>query len=121
MPNNRKKIEELMQMAGEVQEDSRNVQDFDKLREIKEQIGQVWKSEEAYWFQRSRVKWLNLGDKNTKFFHQVTRQMSQVNKLVRIKNGNGEWVEDGEMIYRRFGDYYNELFTTIGQGNGVMC
>ena len=37
-----------MQMAGEVQEDSRNMQDFDRLREINEQIGQVWQREEAY-------------------------------------------------------------------------
>ena len=74
VPNNRKKIEELMQMAREVQEKSRDVQDFARLREIKEQIGQVWQKEEAYWFQRSRVNWLNLRDKNTKFFHQSTMQ-----------------------------------------------
>ena len=49
-------------MIRKVQEDSRIVQDFDKMREIKEQIGHVWQREEAYWFQRSRVNWLNLGE-----------------------------------------------------------
>ena len=49
-----------------------------------------------------------------RFFHQVTRKRRQVNKLVKIKDGDEEWVEDEDLIIRRFGKYYKDLFMTTG-------
>lgn len=45
----------------------------DHLAEIIDTEVQLnWKinKDEAFWEQRARVKWLNLGDQNTTFFHR---------------------------------------------------
>lgn len=41
---------------------------------------------------RSRIKWLNYGDNNTKFFHASTVQRRDKNKLLKIKNCVGGWL-----------------------------
>lgn len=46
--------------------------DYEFGREVKEQIKNLWKREEMYWRQRSRIKWLNQRDRNMKFFHVTT-------------------------------------------------
>lgn len=43
--------------------------------------------------QRSRLKWLNWGDKNTKIFHISTEQRRDMNKLFRIKDTSGNWLQ----------------------------
>lgn len=46
--------------------------DCDDERALKSQLHALWKIEDIYWKQRSRVNWLINGDKNTRFFHQIT-------------------------------------------------
>ena len=77
---------------------------YEEFREIMFKLKETWEKKEKYWFQRSRVKWTKFGDKNTRFFHQITRQRRQINKVVRIKDGNGIWLEEDEFNFKRFGD-----------------
>ncbi|KAH0969686.1 hypothetical protein GBA52_028478 [Prunus armeniaca] len=44
---------------------------------INADLEKLWKAEELYWCQRSRVNWLSAGDKNTRFFHLSTIQRRQ--------------------------------------------
>lgn len=54
-------------------------------RALKSRIDALWKREEIYWKKRSRVKWLDHGDKNTKYFHQTSLARRRRNKIVRIR------------------------------------
>ena len=70
-----------------------------------------WEREEKYWSQRARVNWLTSGDANTSFFHKTTQQHRARNKIVRIKNDEGDWVEEIQGIGDCFSQFYRTLFS----------
>lgn len=58
---------------------------LEAIKKIRVDIDNLWKQEEMYWGQRSKLKWLTCGDKNTKFFHATTIQRRDRNRLQRIQ------------------------------------
>ncbi|CAN1320599.1 LINE-1 reverse transcriptase homolog [Linum perenne] len=57
------------------------------------------------------MNWLKLvGDKNTKFFHAATVQRRKRNTILRLKDQNGEWVDEAMELERHISAFYMELF-----------
>lgn len=83
---------------------------FDRIRQIQEDIDALWSQEEMYWGQRARVKWLNEGDRNTKFFHATTIQRRGRNRIQKIQNSAGQWVEGKEAIFATILDHFEEVY-----------
>lgn len=48
--------------------------DWEYRHSLKEQLDLAYREEEEYWSQKTRVHWLQEGDKNTQFFHASTTQ-----------------------------------------------
>lgn len=48
-------------------------------KELIRKLEDLWQKDSMYWHQRSRIKWLQLGDKNSRFFHLSTIQRRQRN------------------------------------------
>ena len=116
-PNNRKKIGAIMEKIAEIQDKEVTVQGCNEVEEMMRKLDSIWKREEKYWMQRSRVKWLENGDKNTKFFHQATIQRRRKNKICSLKEEWGIWIEEESLIQGKFLEYYEELFKTRGERN----
>lgn len=53
-------------------------------RELQDQYNDVLAQEELLWFQKSREKWVELGNKNTKFFHTQTVIRRRRNKITGL-------------------------------------
>lgn len=54
--------------------------------------------EEAHLKQKSRIKWLKLGDSKTGFFHKVVRARQSKNRLLSVYNAEGEKLEDHKAV-----------------------
>ncbi|KAL4290041.1 hypothetical protein GQ457_14G004340 [Hibiscus cannabinus] len=61
---------------------------------LKAELCTVLDQEESMWSQKSRNKWFQLGDRNTKYFHAVTMARRKRNTIRRLRLGEGEWCDD---------------------------
>lgn len=75
------------------------------------QLRRLYDQEELYWKQRSKQHWLKEGDRNTKFFHRYATSRRQKNRLNRIRNDEGEWV-DMDVMNEVIKNYYSTIFTS---------
>lgn len=44
------------------------------------------KLEEEYWRTKSRILWLQAGDKNTRYFHSKTKQRRHINRITFLQD-----------------------------------
>jgi hypothetical protein len=63
-------------------------------QEIAKEIEAMLETEEIHWAQRSRLNWLQHGDKNTSYFHNFAGEQRKKNMLTKLKDENGVWVGD---------------------------
>lgn len=76
-------------------------------------LSKAYKEEELFWRQRSRVLWLQGGDRNRAYFHAVTKGRRAFNRLTTIEDESGVPFHEAE-IGRVFADYYTKLFLSNG-------
>ncbi|KAK8623519.1 hypothetical protein V6N13_118402 [Hibiscus sabdariffa] len=66
---------------------------FDLERDLKCEFDDVFAQEESLWFQRSRSRWIRRnvrdGDRNTRFYHQVTKARQKRRNVTMIKFDDG--------------------------------
>lgn len=63
-------------------------------------------AEEAYKKQKSKVSWLALRDKNTRFFHQKMNAHRVRNTILSLESDQGERLEDPVAIETEILGYY---------------
>jgi hypothetical protein len=54
--------------------------------------------EEVHWQQRSRVNWLQYGDRNTSFFHSFASARRKKNFIKKLRGEDGDWVEGTDQL-----------------------
>lgn len=69
------------------------------------------KDEEAFYKQKSRVTWLNIGDKNTAFFRKMKGYQAS-NKILSIVGEDGQRIEGEENVHKEA----IRFFSTISWG-----
>ncbi|KAL7246469.1 hypothetical protein ACSBR2_001546 [Camellia fascicularis] len=72
-------------------------------KQLSHELESVMRREEMYLHQRSRVRWLNFGDRNSAFFHATITQRCQRNQLLQLKS------DDGSLLNSEI--YHNALAT----------
>ena len=86
------------------------------IRELSLALIKAYKEEELYWRQRSRVQWLQGGDRNSAYFHAVTKGRRSYNRLTTIEDEVGIPLHEEAEIGKVFADYYTKLFTSNSAG-----
>jgi hypothetical protein len=83
-----------------------------KHEEIAKEIEKLLEQEELHWAQRSRINWLQHGDKNTSYFHNFANARKQKNKIKKLKNSDGAWIQGTAYLNPMISDYFSGLFAT---------
>nr|XP_025605294.1 uncharacterized protein LOC112696649 [Arachis hypogaea] len=83
-----------------------------RMQLLKENIATLWKQEEKFWEQRSRLKWLRWRNKNTAFFHATTIHRRQRNRIERPKNASGQWLNNTSEIMEHIEEHFQKLFAS---------
>lgn len=95
---------------------------YELIQDINKDLSTAYMAEESYWKQRSRQLWLNLGDRNTGYFHSTTKQRRAINKIYVLQNTAGEPVFDEEQIAAEISTYFTDLFTSQpGDRTDTVC
>ena len=86
--------------------------DVDMQKEEKELWGQLEgreKQEGIYWRQKSKVKWLQEGERNTKLFHNSVIQDRYSSRIVKLKTMEGGRIETRQEIGEELNHYFAEI------------
>lgn len=104
----RKELDELLSLQSPI---------WERVSEIKDQLGDAFSDEEIFWRQKSQDKWLLGGDKNTQFFHATVKANRIGNSLNFLVDENGF----EQTLNREKGKiaslYFSELFRSSSPSN----
>lgn len=67
--------------------------------------------EESFYRQKSRVKWLKEGDRNTKFFHHSMKRRHLSNRILSVKDSSGNVITDPLLVPQVFVNYFSALLS----------
>ncbi|KAL6133260.1 hypothetical protein ACLB2K_065497 [Fragaria x ananassa] len=110
LPNFGKKVTENIMHIQTLLEDEK--EDIGQLLTSKtDKIASYWAMEEMLYKQRSRINWLANGDMNTHFFHQTTTSNRRRNKILQIRDDNGNWITTEPEIVAHFTEYFQNMYT----------
>ncbi|XP_062010302.1 uncharacterized protein LOC133726711 [Rosa rugosa] len=77
----------------------------------KEEYETIRDQENLFWRQKSRDKWLQGGDRNTRFFHLTTLVRRRKNKIEGLFDKNGNWFTDSATMKKISVDFFVDLFS----------
>ncbi|XP_059650064.1 uncharacterized protein LOC132295802 [Cornus florida] len=80
--------------------------------QLEQELKFAWRDEELFWKQKSRIAWLNHGDKNTKFFHRKTLIRRCKNEILGLEDSQRQWWDSKDDVRRVAEDYFQHLFSS---------
>ena len=84
---------------------------LEEERLVEKQLEEQEKQEELFWWQKSCIKWLREGAKNTKLFHHSIIQSRFQNKIYSLKYEAGTLLEGREEIEELLNCHFSDILT----------
>ncbi|XP_021743844.1 uncharacterized protein LOC110709892 [Chenopodium quinoa] len=85
--------------------------------EISNELNELRRLEESYWYAQSRANELRDGDKNTKYFHHKASQRRGQNRICGLYDDQGMWQTSKEGTNKVIADYFSGLFASTMSNN----
>jgi exonuclease III len=108
-----KKLELMQELQGlENSENQGGLTAAERLHrsDLQKELEKTLNLDEISWRQKSRIKWLKEGDKNTKFFHRIANSNRRKNFIEHMKQGDEVWETQGE-IRKGIVKFYKGLYS----------
>lgn len=74
-------------------------------------LDQALNKQESFWKEKARLNWHVNGDRNTRYFHRITKIKNKTKVISSIRNIE-EIITDPQRISNHVVDYYKNLFST---------
>ncbi|KAL4323711.1 hypothetical protein GQ457_11G030340 [Hibiscus cannabinus] len=91
---------------------------------LKDYLSETLRQEEMLWFQRARTEWIRDGDRNTKYYHRITKTRHRKKMCTMLKLDNGHWCSDQSLIRQEVVKFFKEVFLSSSvrawDGNGLF-
>ncbi|KAA3472023.1 reverse transcriptase [Gossypium australe] len=84
-----------------------------KERETRDELENVLDHEDILWRQKARCDWLQLGDRNTKFYHSRTVKRRKFNRIMSLRVDNGDWCSDQNILQKKAVEFFGELYGEV--------
>ncbi|XP_026443893.1 uncharacterized protein LOC113344037 [Papaver somniferum] len=84
-----------------------------KERQVVHSYVKLSRSDESLAQQNSKVKWMEAGDSNVKFFYNSIRERRSRNNILVLHARSGEKLEDDKSIAKECVEFYEDLFNPV--------
>ena len=93
-----------------------------ELNQVQARLRRARLIEDGFWRQKARAKWLQDGDRNSKFFHSVVAERRRRSVIHRVRGSDGEWLDEEARIGEAAVTFFHELFTaeTVLPATGLL-
>lgn len=81
-----------------------------KEMDIRDELENVLEHEDLLWRQKTRCDWLQLGDRNTKFYHSRTILRRKFNRITCLRLDNGDWCSDQDVLQSKAVEFFEQLY-----------
>ncbi|KAK4385947.1 hypothetical protein Sango_2718700 [Sesamum angolense] len=94
-----------------------NMAEIERIENVLEDLSS---KEEVMWKQQAKALWLSEGDRNTSFSHVKANERRLHKEIQKIKNTQGQDVNDLEGIHKVIMDYFGSLFNSMRHSKESM-
>lgn len=85
-----------------------------EIKDIEDQLHELYERDEVYYKQRSLVDWLTYGDQNTKYFQNRASHRKRKNTVKALRREDGSRCTDDEGMRAMAVQFYAHLFASEG-------
>ncbi|XP_071676915.1 uncharacterized protein [Lolium perenne] len=91
------------------------IHEFNFRKIVQHQLQRLLKSQHNYWKKRCIVRWMKMGEENTKFFHAMATERYRRNNISSLKLSDGHIVTDHDlMAAEAWTCYKGRMGTSVG-------
>ncbi|XP_040369487.1 uncharacterized protein LOC121051324 [Rosa chinensis] len=96
-------------------------EEFSIENELQANLIESLRLQELFWREKSRLRWLSDGDRNTTYFHAMCRARQLRSSITLLREGD-QVFEDASSIHNHVLDYYSNLFANHAEhhDNGLV-
>jgi predicted RNA binding protein with dsRBD fold (UPF0201 family) len=109
-----KKVRKLQQKLDKLRRQSVGRGPATEEKSIVKQLREALRQEEIWMRQRSRVRWLKEGDRNTAYFHAQAAQRKRINKIANLRRLDGSVCVNEAEDKCEVHAFYQNLYTSQG-------
>ncbi|QHO41101.1 Retrovirus-related Pol polyprotein [Arachis hypogaea] len=77
---------------------------------LNKEVNEILDKEEVLWLQKSREQWIIDSDRNPKFYHIKIMICRRKNRIFKLRNQEGSWIEDVKQLKDLITSYLQNLY-----------